>query len=493
MKIRLLVIFFSIIFMTASFAKSEPTNNAELKKQLINYMEVGKIPGLSLVIIDKHNKTHRITLGKQNENQDGDIKQETIFELGSTSKAFTGLIAAQLIEEGKIKQETTVSSVLPSLSLYYDNQPIEVSFIQLLHHSSGIPFSSVDFIYGGNSSDSLESMINRIERIDLQNNPGTLYSYATINYDIAARMMEVVTQQPYSELLKKYVLTPLKMNDTSVDVMVNQKATGYQISYLAPRPYDAPFFIANVPAGYIQTNAIDMEKWLRFLLKDNDSPLSKYKKRIFKPNTQLSTNEGEDVHYALGWSINNDKIYHTGMNPNFSSFIGMNTKSNVAVAVMANVNSNVTFTIGEQILKQLSSGDGTINLNSANEIELFDTFDRVFLASSVLLFLFLLIITFRIYRNSITKKSRHLSGAKKVIVIISILACLGLVLLSFVFPSVLLNMSWNSLVIWMPMSFILMSILLILTLIMSLIHLLIIFFRHISYAKNQNKQEHVND
>ncbi|WP_338803034.1 serine hydrolase domain-containing protein [Xenorhabdus griffiniae] len=484
MKIRLFVIFFSIIFITTSFAKSELANNAEFKKQLNHYIEVGKIPGLSLVIIDKHNKTHLITVGKQNENHDGDITQETIFELGSTSKAFTGLIAAQLIEKGKIKQETTVSSVLPSLSFYYANQPMEVNFIQLLHHSSGIPFSSVDFIYGGNSSDTLENMINRIERIDLQNNPGTLYSYATINYDIAARMMEVVTQQPYSELLTQYVLTPLKMSDTSVEVMVNHKATGYKISYLAPRPYDAPFFIANVPAGYIQTNAIDMEKWLRFLLKDNHSPLSKYKKRMFEPNTQLSTNEGKDVHYALGWSITNDKIYHTGMNPNFSSFIGMDTKSNVAVAVMANVNSNVTFTIGEQILKQLSSRSGTINLNSANEIELFDTFDRVFLASGVLLFLFFLIITFRIYHNSITKNNRRLSEAKKIIVIILILACLGLVLLSFIFPTVLLNMSWSSLIIWMPMSFILMSILLILTLIVSLIHLLIIFFRHISYVKN---------
>ncbi|CEE92514.1 serine hydrolase domain-containing protein [Xenorhabdus nematophila] len=486
MKIRLLLAFFSMLFMTMSFAKNESTDHAELKEQLLEYMDVGKIPGLSLMFIDKQNNTHLITLGKQNETPGENVKPETLFELGSTSKAFTGLIAAKLLEEGKIKPETTVSSVLPELSFYYEDKPVEVSFIQLLHHSSGVPFSSVDFIYGGSGHDSLAQMIKNIGRINLEDNPDTRYSYATINYDIAARMMEVVTQQPYSELLQDYVLTPLKMNDTSIDPAVRNKATGYQISYLAPRPYDAPFFISNIPAGYIQTNATDMEKWLRFLIEDNDSPLSQYKKRILEPNTKLPTNEGENVHYALGWSINNNKIYHTGMNPNFSSFVGFNTQSHVAVVVMANVNSNVPFTIGEQILQQLSAGNGLIKLTSANDIELFDTFDRLFLIVSAFLSLFSIWVAFRICRNIVNKDKRPLSAIKKFTVIILAFFCCSLIFLCFFFPAILLNMSWDSLIIWMPMSFILMLTLLMSTLVMSLINLLIIFFKHISYAKNQS-------
>ncbi|PHM39353.1 putative penicillin binding protein [Xenorhabdus mauleonii] len=483
MRIRLLLAFFSLLFMTMSFAKNDSTDHAELKKQLLEYMEVGKIPGLSLVFIDQQNNTHLITLGKKNETPGEIIKPETIFELGSTTKAFTGLIAAKFLEDGIIKPDTTVSSILPELSFYYEDKPIDVSFIQLLHHSSGIPFSSVDFIYGGNSDDSLGQMIKNIGRINLEDKPDTRYSYATINYDIAARMMEVVTHQPYSNLLQDYVLTPIKMSDTSIDPAVSNKATGYQISYLEPRPHDAPFFTSNIPAGYIQTNATDMEKWLRFLIEDNDSQLSQYKKRKLEPNTKLSTNEGENVHYALGWLINNDKVYHTGMNPDFSSFVGFNRESHVAVAVMANVNSNVPFAIGEQILKQLSSGDKTIKLTPANDIELFDTFDRIFLIVSALLSLFLIWIVFRVYRNIAKKNQQLLSEIKKFTVIVLVFFCLFLMLLCFSFPSILLNMSWNSLIIWMPMSFISMLAILMSTLVMSLINLLVIFSKHISYAK----------
>ncbi|MDX7988715.1 xenocoumacin biosynthesis serine hydrolase XcnG [Xenorhabdus sp. 12] len=486
MKTRLLLAFFSLFFMTLapmSFAENELTDHAELKEQLLEYMEVGKIPGLSLVFIDKQNNTHLITLGKKNENLGENIKPETIFELGSTTKAFTGLIAAKLLEDGKIKPDTTVSAILPELVFYHDDQPVDVSFIQLLHHSSGIPFSSVDFIYGGDSSDSLAQMIKNIGQINLEDRPDTRYSYATINYDIAARMMEVVTQQPYSKLLQDYVLTPMKMNDTSIDPAVSNKATGYQISYLAPRPYDAPFFISNIPAGYIQTNAIDMEKWLRFLIDDNDSQLSRYKKQMLEPNTKLSTNEGENVHYALGWSINNGSIYHTGMNPNFSSFVGFNAQSHVAVAVMANANSNAPFAIGEQILNQLSSGDNAIKLTSADDVEVFDTFDSLFLIVSVLLSLFLIWVALRIYQNIVNKSRRPLSEIKKFAVIILVFFCLSLMLLCFSFPYVLLNMSWDSLIIWMPASFILMLALFMSTLVMSLINLLVIFSKHISYAK----------
>ncbi|MDE1474723.1 serine hydrolase domain-containing protein [Xenorhabdus bovienii] len=487
MKFKYLFIFFSFIFINISYAATESTGNSALEKQLVEYMNVGKIPGLSIVILDSKKDAKFIFLGKERMNADKNIDGTTLFELASTSKAFTGFIAARLIEEGKIKGDTKVSSILPALSFYYDSKPVEVTFLQLLHHTSGIPFSSIDFVYGGQDNTSLADMLNKIDKIELQSVPGNRHSYSTINYGIAARMMEIVTQMSYQQLLQTYVLAPFNMNQISVEAFVENKSTGHQISYLAPRPYNAPFVVANVPAGYIQTNAIDMEKWLRFLSGDDYPALERAKKRMFTPDKAVATNEGNNSHYAMGWYVNGEKIFHTGMNPSFSSFVGVHVGSGTAVAVMANVNSNVTFAIGEQILDQLSSNQQILKLTSPDDVKLFDSFDRVFLIISLITLPFILFIGFRIYRNIFVKERASFSKKNRFILISLIIFCMFCTVLSLIFPMAILNISWQTFVIWMPGSFLLMSALLIFSLLVSIFNCSIILVRRIQFAKEQSR------
>ncbi|WP_049584459.1 MULTISPECIES: serine hydrolase domain-containing protein [Photorhabdus] len=420
-----------------------------LKSQILQYMEFGKIPSLVIVMVDKNQKSNVILLTNENKSSTQSFDENTIFELASVSKSFTGLIAAKMIEEGKIFPQTKVSSILPSIKTTYDNKSVEVTFLQLLNHTSGVPFKTIDMLYS-QPQKGLEQVIDDIKLINLQTMPGQQHAYATLNYDIAARMMEKVSGQSYQQLLQTYILQPLQMKATSTVPEAAKKAIGHQISFLQARPYDAPFVLANVPAGYIQTNASDMLNWLKFLVSNTDSALLDAKKRVFSGKFGIDTNESEKTIYTLGWYKQGNRVFHTGMNPTFSSYVSVDLDSGAAVAVMANVNSNITFELGKQIMQQLAQGGDFTELNAVKDLELFDTFDRTFLIISVFVILACL---FLIYLNLKWKNIRWLSnwGVGKAAILSTVFGIALLIVLTF--PNLLLGLSWATFMIWIPNSF----------------------------------------
>ncbi|TNH44818.1 hypothetical protein EP164_03110 [Photorhabdus luminescens subsp. sonorensis] len=240
------------------------------------------------------------------------------------------------------------------------------------------------------------------------------------------------------------------MNETSTLPEVAKKAIGHQISFLQARPYDAPFVLANVPAGYIQTNASDMLNWLKFLVSNTDSALLDAKKLVFSGKFGIDTNDSEKTIYTLGWYKQGNRVFHTGMNPTFSSYVSVDLDSGAAVAVMANVNSNITFELGKQIMQQLAQGEGFTGLNAVKDLELFDTFDRTFLIVSIFVILACLLL---IYLNLKWKNIRWLSnlGVVKAAILSAVFSIALLIVLTF--PNLLLGLSWATFMIWMPNSF----------------------------------------
>lgn len=125
---------------------------------------------------------------------------------------------------------------------------------------------------------------------------------------------------------------------------------------MKPRLYDAPTYRGNTPAGYILSNAEEMEKWLKFQLGflgegQIDSSLV-LKSHQYDP-AYVAT--GEDWMYRDGWYIDDQgrRIYHGGNNPNFSSAIFLQPNEGLGVALLANMNSDYTYSTAKDIIKML--------------------------------------------------------------------------------------------------------------------------------------------
>ncbi|POD98014.1 serine hydrolase domain-containing protein [Pectobacterium odoriferum] len=418
------------------------------KNSIMQYMDYGHIPELVLVTIDKNKQSNIMLLSNKPQGGGDALDDKTLFELASVSKSFTGMLAAKLMDSGVISANSTINSVLNSMKTRYQSNQEDITFSQLLNHTSGIPFNSISLLYT-HPEYSLEQVVDHIDLINLDAKPGEKFAYATANYAIAARMMEKVSGRTYAQLLQEEILTPLAMEQATVAI-ADHKAQGNQIAFLRARPYDAPFVFSNVPAGYIQTSARDMLHWLQFLTRGSVSPaLQQARETAFSTHFDVDTSEDEETRYSFGWFKQGSLFFHTGMNPTFSSYVSVDTATGVATAVMANVNSNITFEIGKQVMRQLNQGESVQLPGEIKDLTLFDSYDRFFIVGSAALLLAFAAVFIRPKWRKTRQWGRigyFASAAAACVFAVSIFLLLS-------FPSLVVGLSWRTLSIWLPMSF----------------------------------------
>ncbi len=193
--------------------------------------------------------------------------------------------------------------------------------------------------------------------MELKRQPGTEYKYATINYDILGLIIEKVSGYTFEEYLQKNIFKPLSLNNTSVGIPNNNNfAKGYKTSFFNAREYEAPRYRGNNPAAYVISNAEDMAKWLKYQLSIDQNPLEGIIRKSHVPDLTVSPYGLSS--YASGWYVvpyGESKIYHGGLNPNFSSFVGFIPSKKIGISILSNSNSSYTTYFGNTIMGYINT------------------------------------------------------------------------------------------------------------------------------------------
>ncbi len=356
----LMILLFTFIAGGIIRADEPGITTAEIEEKVQFLMEKGKIPGLCLVIIRGEEIPYVKGFGYANLEEKLPVTADTLFELASCSKAFTGLAIMQLAEAGQIHLQDPVSKYLPWFSVELADQKPEITLRHLLHHTSGIPTNSIARIPQSNDIDALEQTIKAIVGSKLNRLPGKQYEYATINYDILGLIIREVSGKSFKEYMEYYVFKPLGLSPhTQVGAPRDNPlmATGYKIGFFKPREYAAPVFRGNYPAGYIVSNGSDIARWLRIQLGLVKTDLSDLIPKTHIPDMSVDPDRSEFSSYAAGWIVyqfKNKVMYHSGLNPNFTGFIGFDPGKQLGIAVLANSNSTFTSFIGKNVMNLLS-------------------------------------------------------------------------------------------------------------------------------------------
>jgi CubicO group peptidase (beta-lactamase class C family) len=220
----------------------------------------GKIPG-AILLIQQHGKpVYHHFFGVQDVVTNRPMTDQTIFRLSSVTKAITSVVAVQMLDEGKFSLDDPVSKYIPSfanvkvgvektgedgkktLELVPPDRPITV--LDLMRQTSGITYGFYGDslvrqayrnanIYAGDFD--LAEFVERIAKLPLHNQPGTLWQYGH-STDVLARIMEVVSGKSLYELEKEKLLDPLGMKDTGFFVPPTKVALLAQ-----PMPNDSDF------------------------------------------------------------------------------------------------------------------------------------------------------------------------------------------------------------------------------------------------------------
>src|SRR5246500_2844366 len=226
----------------------------------------GKIPG-AVLLIQQHGVPvyHQLSGGRDTATKEP-MTDDTIFRLFSLTKPITSVVAMQLIEEGKFSLSDPVAKYIPSfanvkvgvekknedgsktLDLVPPNRPITV--LDLMTQTSGIAYGfygdslvhkayAAADIYRGDPDNA--EFAERIAKLPLQNQPGTLWQYGH-SIDILGRIMEIVSGKSLLGIERQKLLDPLGMHDTAYYVTDPNK-----VGLIAtPMPNDSDFRVGFV-------------------------------------------------------------------------------------------------------------------------------------------------------------------------------------------------------------------------------------------------------
>jgi CubicO group peptidase (beta-lactamase class C family) len=179
--IKLFVVFMTILISAlfqsveiyAAYSESSGINNLtkdpneKIQKFIKNNMDKGKIPGLSVVIVKGNETVFQKGFGYADLENKIPVTSKSIFEIGSNSKAFTALGILNLQKDGLIKLEDKVTKYIPWLKVKYEGKDASITIEQLLHHTSGIPYNTIDQIPSSNEDNALEKTVRTLVGINL--------------------------------------------------------------------------------------------------------------------------------------------------------------------------------------------------------------------------------------------------------------------------------------------------------------------------------------
>ncbi len=445
-------------FLPISHAESNDKIN--LVNQFVEEQrERSKIPGISVVIVENGKTVYQEGFGYADVREQIPVTAHTLFELASTSKAFTGLAILQLEKEGLLKRTDDVRNYIPWLDLEYKGEPQTMTINQLLYHTSGIASNTIVHIPESNAENALELTVKTLLNQPLNRKPGSSFEYATINYDVLGLVIEEVSKQPYDLYMKEHLLEQLEMKDTYVglhQVHSDQMATGYKIGFMRAQEYTPPIYRGNVPAGYIVSNTNDIAKWLNLQLgaiQDYTFSNQTIKQSHIPDLTVGPMTQG--IYYASGWSVQERNsegyIWHDGANPTYSSYFIMQPDKQIGVAVLSNMNTIYTTAIGNGLI-DIWVGN-SVKTNTTDAYQMVDKVVTILCIIIGFLGIFLTILLARILWGFKRKlRAYKLLNGKRIFLLMLHSLFVGVILTLVMVGPKILNMSWDFIRVWGPTS-----------------------------------------
>jgi CubicO group peptidase (beta-lactamase class C family) len=160
-------------------------------------------PGVAVGLLHE-GEENRAAYGATSLENPLDVTPDTMFQIGSITKTFTGTIAMALVERGELELDAPVRRYLPKLALADPSVAAAVTMRHLLTHTAG--WVGDYFADHGAGDDALARMVGDLPRLPQLTPLGTVWSYNNAGFYLAGRVIEVVTGEPYERVVQSVLL-----------------------------------------------------------------------------------------------------------------------------------------------------------------------------------------------------------------------------------------------------------------------------------------------
>ncbi|RSK25986.1 class A beta-lactamase-related serine hydrolase [Bacillus sp. HMF5848] len=318
------------------------------KKLVERDFHMAKKPSIGMGVVTKDG---RLFYGSTHDDM-GDISiQDCLFEMGSTTKTFTSLLLAQLVQEGMVSLDDSIISYKPAYKNALSFNGEGVTFRHLSTHSSRLPREDMktlrvrmkenkdekDNPYKHFSTDDFNQFFLNHE---LKKEIGEKWAYSNVGVGLLGNVLADIVGMPYEAAIREYILEPVGMKSTFVTIPekeMNRFVKAYNKKGERIWPIEIP---AMPGAGILKSSLDDMLTYLECQMGLKETPL---REAIDLTHHIHGKTSSKKVNMGLGWMVEQKKwssypiIHHGGTTMGFHTYCGFIKEKQIGVVIFSTI------------------------------------------------------------------------------------------------------------------------------------------------------------
>ena len=345
-------IILAIVSVMAVNAPAQAIDAAGIDKIVEDALKAWQVPGASIAIVQGDKVVHLKGYGVKEQGTTNPVTPDTLFAIGSTSKAFTTTAMAMLVDEGKMKWDDPVRKHVEFFRLSDPLASEQVTLRDIITHRTGL--ARHDLLWY-RSPWSREEIIRRIGSVKLTRPFRSVWQYQNIMYATAGYAVGAASKSSWEEFVQKRIFDPLGMTGANFSATVAEKAPDHASPHIKGsdgRVTVIPWFnLDNAgPAGSINAGARDMSKWVRFQLGNGtfegkrlvsaSNMAEMHTPQMVVPVDEAAYPYTNMMSYGMAWFIHDYHgqlmIAHTGGIDGFRARVVLLPKQKIGIVILTN-------------------------------------------------------------------------------------------------------------------------------------------------------------
>lgn len=317
------------------------------------------VPGLAIAIVKDGRTVFAKGYGVRAVGEAGKIDDNTLFEIGSNTKAFTTAALAMLVDEGKLGWDDKVIDRLPGFRLYDPYVTREFTVRDLLTHRSGLGLGAGDLMFVPHTNFTRAEIIHNLRYLKPVSSFRSTYAYDNLLYMVAGEIVPAITGQSWEDFVQTRVLDPLATGCAAdlAHASGNPNIAAPHVLIMgAPVEIAPETNTALDPAGGIECGVRGMAAWMllqldggravggaRLFSQDRHQEMWSPQTVIpsLPPTAAMTATHLRD--YGLGWSLEDyegvERVWHTGGLVGMVSYVSLIPERRLGIVVLANQQS----------------------------------------------------------------------------------------------------------------------------------------------------------
>ena len=384
------ILLFLLLSTCISIAENKPTEDnkrASLAREaLSNFVPIMEkamndfnLPGLAMAVVAGGEVVFAEGVGFRNIEDQLPMTADTLFAIGSTTKAMTATVLGILVDEGKIDWDTPLNRYLPSFRLSDPLASLQITTRDILTHRSGLPRH--DFVWYNNNQTTRAELVSRLPHLEMTESLRSKYQYNNLMYLTAGHLTEQMMKAEWEECITQKLFQPLEMKRTNLSTSNSQEDPNHALPYQENDEGELeliPFRNIDLigPAGSVNSSVREMTHWLRLNLAKGEFQGRRLIEQptintIHSPQMPTGTvpshPEISTSVYAMGWGRDtyrgHQRLGHLGGIDGFITSVMFFPDDDLGIVAFANRGSGIALQLSQE------AADCVLNLKAMPWVE----------------------------------------------------------------------------------------------------------------------------